>query len=69
MAMVAEHGLAPLADAIMGRWFSEGFIETEPETIARMKAMMMATPAAGHIANCEGVRDMDHRDILAHSAS
>ncbi len=26
---------------------------------------MITTPAAGFIANCEAVRDMDHRDILA----
>jgi 3-oxoadipate enol-lactonase len=66
---VAESGLAPLVDAMMGRWFSQGFIEAEPVTIARMKAMMLATPAAGYIANCEAVRDMDHRDILGRIAA
>ena len=65
IAAVAAGGLAPLADAMMGRWFSPGFIEAEPGTIAHMKDMMLATPAAGYIANCEAVRDMDHRDILA----
>lgn len=65
IAAVAANGLAPMVDAMMGRWFSQGFIETRPDTIARMKAMMLATPVAGYIANCEAVRDMDHRDILA----
>lgn len=65
IAAVAEHGLAPLADAMMGRWFTQGFIEDEPGTVARVKAMMVATPVAGYIANCEAVRDMDHRNILA----
>jgi 3-oxoadipate enol-lactonase len=64
IAAVAASGLAPMVDPMMGRWFSQGFIESEPATIARMKAMMLATPVAGYIANCEAVRDMDHRDIL-----
>jgi len=64
IALVRESGLAPIADAMMGRWFSKGFIEREPATVARMKEMMLATPAAGYIANCEAVRDMDHRDNL-----
>jgi 3-oxoadipate enol-lactonase len=66
---VRESGLAPLLDAMMGRWFSQGFIEAEPGTIARMKAMMLATPTAGYIASCEAVRDMDHRDILGRVAA
>jgi 3-oxoadipate enol-lactonase len=65
IALVAEHGLAPLVDTMMARWFTAGFIKAEPGIIARMKKMMLATPAAGYIANCEAVRDMDHRDILA----
>jgi len=65
IAAVAQSGLEPIVDPMMGRWFSAGFIEHEPATIARMRAMMLSTPPAGYIANCEAVRDMDHRDILA----
>ena len=31
--------------------------------------MMLATPVVGYIANCEAVRDMDHRDMLAKIAA
>ncbi len=65
IAAVRQNGIAPMADAMLARWFSAGFIEREPRTVARMKEMMIATPVAGYIANCEAVRDMDHRDILA----
>jgi 3-oxoadipate enol-lactonase len=65
IATVAQSGLAPIVDAMMARWFSAGFIEAQPGTIAHMKEMMLATPVAGYIANCEAVRDMDHRGILA----
>ena len=64
IAAVRQNGLAAMAEATMARWFTAGFIAREPETIARMKAMVMATPVAGYIANSEAVRDMDHREIL-----
>ncbi len=64
IATVRQNGVASIADAMMGRWFTQGFIEREPATVAAVKDMMIATPAAGFIANCEAVRDMDHRDIL-----
>ena len=65
IALVRQNGVASLADAMMLRWFTKGFIEQEPAAVARVKAMMVTTPDAGFIANCEAVRDMDHRDILA----
>ena len=34
----------------------------EPETLARMKAMMERQPAAGYVACCAAVRDMDQRE-------
>jgi 3-oxoadipate enol-lactonase len=57
-------GLAAIADRVMTLWFSQDFREREPETIARMKSMLLSTPVDGYIACCEAVRDMDHRDIL-----
>ncbi len=63
-AAARKNGIAPIAEATMGRWFSEGFIAREPATIARMKEMMLTTPVAGYIGCCEAVRDMDHRDLL-----
>jgi 3-oxoadipate enol-lactonase len=64
IAAVRQNGLAAVADAMMARWFTAAFIAREPDTIARMKAMVMATPVAGYIANSEAVRDMDHRENL-----
>jgi 3-oxoadipate enol-lactonase len=65
IALVRRDGLAPIVDPMIERWFSPGFIARESATIARMKEMMLATPPAGYVANCEAVRDMDHRGILA----
>jgi 3-oxoadipate enol-lactonase len=64
IAAVRRGGMAPIADGTMTRWFTAPFIAREPETIARMKAMVLATPPEGYIANSEAVRDMDHRDLV-----
>ena len=58
---VRENGLDPLVDANMQRWFTEGFRARAPQTMARMKAMFIATKLPGYIGCCEAVRDMDFR--------
>ncbi len=65
IAAVRKDGLEPMADRILSLWFSKPFREQAAETMAAMKAMLIATPVHGYIACCEAVRDMDHRDILA----
>ena len=61
---IRARGLAALADRIVALWFSPEFSARAPATIAAMRSMLLATPAAGYIACCEAIRDMDHRDIL-----
>jgi 3-oxoadipate enol-lactonase len=58
---VTEKGLEALVDANMQRWFTEGFRKSHPQTIARMKKMLVATKVPGYVACCEAVRDMDFR--------
>jgi 3-oxoadipate enol-lactonase len=62
--LVRERGLAPIADNIMKIWFTADFIARAPAAVARMRAMLVATPPDGYIAACEAVRDMDHRALL-----
>jgi 3-oxoadipate enol-lactonase len=64
IATVRRKGLAWIADTIMTLWFSPDFRAREPQTIARMKEMLSATPVEGYIAACQAVRDMDHRELL-----
>jgi 3-oxoadipate enol-lactonase len=56
---VQEKGLAQLVDPNMERWFTKGFRERSPETIARMKEIFLQTDPAGYIASCEAIRDMN----------
>ncbi len=61
IALIREKGLAAIADNLMKLWFTDAFRAREPDLIARMKAMVLANPLDGYIANCEAIRDMDLR--------
>lgn len=64
IAAVSKGGVAAIADAVLGRWFTPDFATRDPEAVARMKAMMLGQPAAGYVAQCAAVRDADFRDAL-----
>jgi 3-oxoadipate enol-lactonase len=65
MEAVRAGGIAAVAERVLGGWFTAEFRARAPQTIARMKAMMLASPIEGYLGCCAAVRDMDHRDILA----
>ncbi len=58
---VEEKGLDQLVDANMQRWFTEGFRQRSPETIAHMKKMFVATNPKGYIGCCQAIMAMDMR--------
>jgi 3-oxoadipate enol-lactonase len=62
---VREKGLAAIVDANMERWFTKEFRDRNPQAIARMREMFLATNLEGYIGCGEGIRDMDHRPLLA----
>ncbi len=49
----------------MERWFTAGFREREPQTVARVQAMFAATALDGYLGCGAAVRDMDHRALLS----
>ncbi len=61
---VTEGGLELVADAVISGWLTADFREHDPATTARMKAMLLATPATGYIASCQALRTLDQRDLL-----
>lgn len=61
---IRDKGLKSIVGPTMERWFSPGFRERAPKTIADMTAMFVATPLEGYIGCCEAIRDMDHRPLL-----
>ncbi len=61
---VRAGGVDSIADAVLERWFTAPFRQREPQTVARMRAIMVAIPAEGYCASCAAVRDMDQRDAI-----
>ena len=66
---VRDKGLAAIVDANMERWFTKDFRERNPQAIARMREMFLATKPDGYIGCGEGIRDMDHRALLGKIAA
>jgi 3-oxoadipate enol-lactonase len=61
---VRANGIEAIAAPSMERWFSAGFREREPTTVARATEMLIATKSEGYVACCAAVRDMDYRALL-----
>jgi 3-oxoadipate enol-lactonase len=58
IATVRDAGIAALADAILVRWFPEGFRGTDP-SLPLWRNMLIRTPAEGYAATCAAIRDAD----------
>jgi 3-oxoadipate enol-lactonase len=61
---VRAGGVEALADAILERWFTARFRAEQPETVARIREMLVATPAEGYAASCEALAECDLRAEL-----
>ncbi|HEU5213619.1 MAG TPA: 3-oxoadipate enol-lactonase [Gaiellaceae bacterium] len=63
-AAVRANGMEPIADAIVGRWFTAAFRDAQPATVRRYRDMLVSTLPEGYARGCEAVRDFDARDTL-----
>ena len=61
---VREGGLAAVADTVIAGWLTADFREREPETTAKMKAMLIASQVEGYLAACEALSTLDQRALL-----
>ena len=59
MAAIEEGGIASIADAILERWFTEDFRESDPIALTGWHAMLTRTPKAGYLGTCAALRDSD----------
>ncbi|WP_068081242.1 3-oxoadipate enol-lactonase [Novosphingobium rosa] len=62
---VLADGMAPLAQASIGRWFTPGFVSEAPEAVERIRQMLLANNPSGYAGCCAAIRDMDQR-VTAH---
>ncbi|MEU6135912.1 3-oxoadipate enol-lactonase [Nocardioides sp. NPDC047086] len=63
-ATVRAHGTKAVAEAVVARWFTPGFLDANPDVKATCEAMVAATPAEGYAGCCEVIAAMDLRDDL-----
>lgn len=59
--LVRTSGVASLADAAMGRWFTNSFRDAHPDVVARYHLMLASCPAEGYASCCAAIRDADLR--------
>jgi 3-oxoadipate enol-lactonase len=64
IAAVAANGTAPIAEAVVARWFTPGWAAAHPEAVAEAQAMVAGTSDAGYLACCQAIEVWDHRARL-----
>ena len=61
IAAARANGLAPLAEASMGRWFTDAFRLREPAVVARFRSTFERVSINGYTGCCAALRDADLR--------
>lgn len=57
--LAREQGMEALADAIVSRWFSPGFLEAKPATVAHYRDMIESVSDQGYAMCCDALADWD----------
>lgn len=63
-AQVRASGMDAIADSAPARWFTPGFIERAPDTVARMVATLRTQDAQGYANCCDAIARADLRDKI-----
>ncbi|KQV82269.1 hydrolase [Massilia sp. Root351] len=59
IATVRAQGIEAIADAVMGRYFHDGFRSTQAATVARFRRRVVSTDVQGYIGCCNAVGTLD----------
>lgn len=59
---VREQGLTGICDAVVGRFFSEGFADARPDWFAEAREAFVACDPEGYVSCCAALGDADLRD-------
>jgi len=62
---VRAEGTGALLPALLGRWFTAGFLERRPDAGADVEATLAACDPEGYAGCCEAIATMDQRTQLA----
>lgn len=61
---VRANGSESVAEAVVARWFTPGFLDANPDVKASCEATVAATPTEGYASCCEVIAAMDLRADL-----
>ena len=59
-----RHGLAPLVDPTLERWFTPRFFRERPEEVERIRGMIRSTSVEGYVGCCRAIAGLDVADRL-----
>jgi 3-oxoadipate enol-lactonase len=59
IATVQEHGIEAIADAVMERYFTDGFRAAHGAIVARFRQRLVTTDAPGYVSCCNAVGKVD----------
>ncbi len=68
-ARVRAEGMTPIADPVLGRWFTSEFAARRPDAVAPIRAALLSTPVEGYANTCEALAAMDLREDLPRIAT
>lgn len=58
-AVVRQEGMAAIVDAVIPRFFSEGFRASDPASLQSIRSRFLATSPEGYAACCEAISRLD----------
>ncbi len=64
LAIAGSQGVAGLVDSTIQRWFTAPFIARDPQSIEKVRRMILNTGTEGYIACASAVRDMAQTTML-----
>lgn len=64
-ATVRAGGVAAVADAVVGRWFTPSFLDSSPTTVEQFRSMLTETSSEGYAACCDALAGLDLTDTLS----
>jgi 3-oxoadipate enol-lactonase len=57
-------GMAALAEATLGRWFTADMLASRESEVEAVRAMILQTPVAGYAGCCAALKTLAYRDRL-----
>lgn len=64
-ATVRRDGTSSVADAVVARWLTQGFLRREPAIARSMREMIASTPPEGYAACCDAIAEWSFENELA----